>query len=151
MYLFSWRIITLQYCGGFCHTLTWVSHVCTCVSTSRTPLPSPSLSHPSGLSQCLSLECPVSGIERGLIIYFTYSSIHVWMLFSQVISLLHSPTESECLFFTSVSLLLSCLLGHHYHLSKFHIYVLIYCIDVSLSDISLCIIGSSFIHLIRID
>ena len=28
---FNWRIITLQYCGGFCHTLTWISHRCTCV------------------------------------------------------------------------------------------------------------------------
>ena len=22
----SWRLITLQYCSGFCHALTWVSH-----------------------------------------------------------------------------------------------------------------------------
>ena len=22
----SWRLITLQYCGDFCHTLTWISH-----------------------------------------------------------------------------------------------------------------------------
>ena len=22
----SWRLITLQYCSGFCHTLTWNSH-----------------------------------------------------------------------------------------------------------------------------
>ena len=28
---FNWRLITLQYCGGFCHTLTWISHRCTCV------------------------------------------------------------------------------------------------------------------------
>ena len=27
----SWRLITLQYCGGFCHTLTWISHGFTCV------------------------------------------------------------------------------------------------------------------------
>ena len=27
---FNWRLITLQYCG-FSHTLTWVSHGCTCV------------------------------------------------------------------------------------------------------------------------
>ena len=27
----SWRLITLQYCSGFCHTLTWISHVFTCV------------------------------------------------------------------------------------------------------------------------
>ena len=23
---FNWRIIVLQYCGGFCHTLAWISH-----------------------------------------------------------------------------------------------------------------------------
>ena len=26
-----WRLITLQYCSGFCHTLTWISHGFTCV------------------------------------------------------------------------------------------------------------------------
>ena len=28
---FKWRLITLQYYSGFCHTLTWISHGCTCV------------------------------------------------------------------------------------------------------------------------
>ena len=28
---FNWRLITLQYCGGFCHTFSWISHGCTCV------------------------------------------------------------------------------------------------------------------------
>ena len=28
---FNWRLIILQYCGGFCYTLTWISHRCTCV------------------------------------------------------------------------------------------------------------------------
>ena len=28
---FNWRLITLQYSGGFCHTLTSFSHGCTCV------------------------------------------------------------------------------------------------------------------------
>ena len=27
----SWRLITLQYYSGFCHTLTWISHGFTCV------------------------------------------------------------------------------------------------------------------------
>ena len=26
IYFISWRLITLQYCSGFCHTLTWISH-----------------------------------------------------------------------------------------------------------------------------
>ena len=28
---FNWRLITLQYDSGFCHTLTWISRGCTCV------------------------------------------------------------------------------------------------------------------------
>ncbi|CAN0509169.1 unnamed protein product, partial [Rangifer tarandus platyrhynchus] len=71
------------------------------------PLPSPSPSHSSGLSHCSGFECPVSCIKLGLVVYFTYGNIHVSMLFSQIIPLLPSPTESKSLFFTSVSLLLS--------------------------------------------
>ena len=43
--------------------------------------------------------------------------------------------ESKSLFFISVSLLLSRIEGLQYHLSKLHIYVLIYCIGVFLSDL----------------
>ena len=39
----SWRLITLQYCSGFCHALTWISHGFTCAPhpepPSRLPLP----------------------------------------------------------------------------------------------------------------
>ena len=31
---FSWRLITLQYCSGFCHTLVWISHGFTYVQLS---------------------------------------------------------------------------------------------------------------------
>ena len=34
---FNWRLITLQYCSGFCHTSTWISHGCTCVPHSEPP------------------------------------------------------------------------------------------------------------------
>ena len=105
--LFNWRLITFQYCSGFCHTLTWISHGCTCVPHPELLLPPPSASHPSGSSQCTSPEHPVSCIEPGLVIYFTYGNIHVSMLFSQIIPPLPSPTEFKSLFFTSVSLLLS--------------------------------------------
>ena len=59
--------------------------------------------------------------------------IHVSMPFSQIIPPSPSPTESKSLFYTSVSLSLSHIQGRHCHLSKFHIYVLVYCIDVFLS------------------
>ena len=48
---FNWRLIALQYCGGFCHVLTWISHGCTCVPNPEPPSHLPphtiSLGHPS--------------------------------------------------------------------------------------------------------
>ena len=118
---------------------------------SWTPLPPPSPSHPSGLSQCTGSQCPVSCFKLGLVIYLTYDNIHFSMQFSQIIPPSPSPTESRSLFFTPVSLLLSYILGHRYHLSKFHICALIYCIGVFLSDLLHSVIASSFIHFIRTD
>ena len=43
--------------------------------------------------------------------------------------------EAKSLFFISVSLLLSHIQGYRYYLSKFHIYALVYYIDVFLSDL----------------
>ena len=48
---FNWRLITLQWCSGFCHTLTWISHGCTCVPHPEPPSHLPPrtipLGHPS--------------------------------------------------------------------------------------------------------
>ena len=104
-------------------------------SPSRTTLPPPSLYHPSGSSQCTSPKHPVSCIESGLAIRFIYDVIHVSMPFSQIIPPSPSPTESQRLFYTSVSLLLSRIQGYRYHLSKFHTYALVYYIGVFLSGL----------------
>ena len=90
------------------------------------PLPPSSPYHPSGSSQCTSPKHPVSCIKPGLAIHFLYDIIHVSMPFSQIIPPSPSPTESKRLFYTSVSLWLSHIWGYRYHLSKFHIYALVY-------------------------
>ena len=80
------------------------------------PLPPPSLFHPSGSSQGPSPEHPVSCIEPGLAIRFTYDNLHVSTLFCQIIPPSPSPTESKRLFYTSVFLLLSRIQGYRYRL-----------------------------------
>ena len=122
---FNWRLITLQYCIGFAihqHESATGIHLFPILNPSPSSLPVPSL--------CVVPVHPVSCIEPGLAIHFIYDIIHVSMPFSQIIPPSPSPTESKRLFYTSVSLLLSHLQGYHYHLSKFHIYALVYCIGV---------------------
>ena len=138
----------------FCCTSSWICHRYT-----RVPHSEPhSLLLPRTIplgqsSQCTSPKHPVSCIEPGLAIHFIYDILHVSMPVSQIIPPSLSSTESKRLFYTSVSLLLSRIQGYHYHLSEFHIYVLYstlyWCFSFWLT--SLCIIGSSFIHLIRKD
>ena len=131
---FNWRLITLQYCIGFAihqHESTTGVHMLPILNPPPTSLPVPSLRS----SQCTSPKHPVSCIEPGLAIRFLYDIIHVSMPFSQINPPSPSPTESKRLFYTSVSLLLSHIQGYRYHLSKFHIYALVYCIGVFLSGL----------------
>ena len=99
-------------------------------SPSWTLLPPPSPYHPSGSSQCTTHKHPVLCIEPGLATRFIHGILHVSMPFFQIFPPSPSPTESIRLFYTSVSLLLSRTPGYCYHLSKFHIYVLLYYIGV---------------------
>ena len=95
----SWRLMTLQYCSGFCHILTWISHRFTCVphphSSSHLPLYPIPLGLPSapGPNTCLT-------IQPGLVICFTIDNIHVSMLFSRNIPPSPWPPKSKSLFCT---------------------------------------------------
>ena len=100
----------------FCHTSTWIRHRYT-RSPSWSPLLPSSPYHLSGSSQCTSPKHPVSCIEPGLVISFIYDIIHVSVPFSQIIPPSPTPTESKRLFYTSVSLFLSCIQGYPYHYS----------------------------------
>ena len=73
----SWRLITLQYCSGFCDTLTWISHGFTCIySPSQSPLPHPSPPDPSGSSQCTSPEHLTHASNLG---WWSVSSLIIYM------------------------------------------------------------------------
>ena len=118
----------------FCHTLTWICHGYTCV-----PHPEPSshlpphtipLGHPSAPAP--SILYPSSNLDSRFISYMILYMFQCYSLKSSH-SLLFP--QSPKLFFTSVSLLLSRIQDYRYHLSKFHIYVLVYCIGIFLSGL----------------
>ena len=113
IYIYICIYINFTILHWFCHTLTWICHGCTCV-----PHPEP----PSHLPIPSFWVIPVhqaraSCIEPGQVIRFTYDNIHVSMPFSQTIPPSPSPTEYKTLFYTSVSLLLSCIQGYRYCIS----------------------------------
>ena len=101
---FNWRLIVYNIVVVFAihwHESAMGVHVFPILN----PSPTSPYSIPQGLFQCTSFECPVSCIELGLAIRFTYDNLYVSMPFSQIIPPSPSPTESKSLFFTSVPLL----------------------------------------------
>ena len=113
---FNWRLLTLHYCSGF--AIHWRGSA-TGVRVFPILNPPPtSLSIPSlwviPVHQPRAL---VSGIQPGLVICFILDNIHVSMLFSQIIPLSSSPTESKRLF--CVHLCLFCCLAYRVIITVF--------------------------------
>ena len=71
-FFFNWRLITLQYCIGFCHTLTWIRYGCTCV-----PHPEPP---PTSLPITSLWVIPVHQPQASCILHWTWTgdSFHIW-------------------------------------------------------------------------
>ena len=92
----SWRLITLQYCSGFCHTLTWFSHGFT------------SLPNPSGSSRCTSPEHLSHASNLG---WWSVSPLIIYMFRCCSLEISHPRLlpQSPKVFCTSVSLFLFCI------------------------------------------
>ena len=92
----------------FCHTLTWIHHGCTCVPKHEPPshlLPHIiSLDHPRAPAP--SILYPVSNIDWWLV---SYMIVYMFQCHSPKSSHPLPLPESKSLFFTSVSLLMSCI------------------------------------------
>ena len=82
------------------------------------------LGHPSAPAP--SIQYHASNLDWQFISHILY----MFQCHSPILSHPRPLPESKRLFYTSVSLLLSCIQGYHYLLSKFHIYALVYCIGV---------------------
>ena len=134
LFVYLFIFLTLQYCIGFAihqHASATGVHVFPILNSPPTSLPIPSL-----------WVIPVHQPQASCILHWTWTSDSFLTWYYTCFNAIlpnhlspPSPTESKRLFYTSVSLLLSCIQGYRYHLSKFHIYVLVYCIGVFLSGL----------------
>ena len=99
-FIFNWRIIALQYCIGFCHIPTRISHRHAYVPTLLILPPSPLGCHRApDLSSCV-----IEQISTGCVILH----MEMCMLQCYSLNLPHFPTISASLFSKSVSPLLPC-------------------------------------------
>ena len=118
----------------FCHTSTWICHRCTHVPhpepRSHLPPCTIPLGHPSALA--LSTLYHASNLDWWFISHMIF---YMFQCHSPISSHPLPLPESKRLSNTSVSLLLSCIQGYRYLLSKFHIYALVYGIGVFLSGL----------------
>ena len=129
---FNWRLVT-SVLWWVWHTLTWISHGCTCVppSLNLTPISLPIPSLCCRRAPALSALLHASNLHWLSILHMV---IYMFQCSSLILShpwpLAHSP--KVC----SLHLCLFCCLAYRvYRLSKFHIYALIHCIGVFLSDL----------------
>ena len=88
-FLISWRLITLQYCSGFCHTLTWISHGFPCIPHPDPPshiplhpIPLGLRSAPGPLSHLLLLFLMQFFIFLSFFFFFFFFTVESWIFLS---------------------------------------------------------------------
>ena len=131
---FNWRLIILQYCIGFAihqHESTTGVHVFPILNPSPSSLPVPSL-----------WVIPVHQPQASCILSWTWTGdlflIWYYICFNAILP--NHPTLSlshrgqKTVLYICVSFV-SRIQGYRYHLSKFHIYALVYCIGAFLSGL----------------
>ena len=130
---FNWRLITLQYCIDFAihqHLSATGIHVFPILKPPPSSLPVPSL-----------WVIPVHQPQASSIMHWTWTgdSFHIlyYTCFNAILpnhptlSLSHRVQKTVLY----ICVLLSRVQGYRHHLSKFHIYALVYCIGVFLSGL----------------
>ena len=113
--------------------------------------PPPSPYRPSGSSQCTSPKHPVSCIEPGLVIRFLYDILHFNATLPNHSTLSLSHRVQKIVLYICVSFAVSHtrLSLPSFQISYICVSIMYWCYSFRLT--SLCIISSSFIHLIRSD
>ena len=95
----SWRLINLQYCSGFCHTLTWISHGFTCVPHPNPPSRLPPCPIPLHLPSAPALSTCLMHEFKVLWLHFSIASPH----FSLHVTAKSSKESFTMLFATAIS------------------------------------------------
>ena len=89
-FFISWRLITLQYCSGFCHTLTRISHGFTCIPHPDPPSHFPLYLIPLGLPSVPALSIYfLTHLKLQNHLTFSRGFLHIklhmrWLSFSQI-------------------------------------------------------------------
>ena len=122
--IFNLRVIALQYCVGFCHTSTWISHKYTYFPSFLNFPPPPTPSHLSRLSQSPGLS---SLSHRAISIWrsIVHMIVYIFTCYSVFPTLsFPNPCPQVC----SLCLHLHCYPANRFisTLSRFYICVLIY-------------------------
>ena len=130
--LFNWRLITLQYCSGFCHTLTWISHGYICIPHPEPPSHTPPHPIPQGHpgAPALSTLSHASHLD-----WWSISHRIIYMFQCYSLKPSHACLLPQSPKVCSLHMCLFCCLAYRIVVAKFHIYALIYNISVSVSGL----------------